>query len=144
MNGYPLREPRAIKSVIIKRIHIDPERRDERGHPDQAGHWWFEIHPGDSAPEESYGWYPAERVTLQSCFLGVDGLLNGGYMRDPHHGEESPDEQFCPHVAADDKRTETQIHDCLREFAKNYSGKWQWFLGWGKNCHTFQRAAMRD
>jgi len=32
------------------------------------------------------------------------------------------------------------VIDDVRKFSKGYHGKWNWVLGWGKNCHTFQQA----
>ena len=114
---------------------------------DIAGHWWFEIGEPDDAASESYGWWPQTQVRLQDVLLGVVGELNNGLNshippRDPHHGEIA-DEEFHPLVEKEDRRTDQEIENCLREFAANYSGKWQWLIGWGQNCHTFQRAAMR-
>ena len=97
---------------------------------------------------ESYGWWPACPLdSLFQCFKGVEGRLNNGLFRctphrDPHHAEHS-DEEFSPIVPPQDNRTENEIADCLREFAIDYKGKWQWFLGWGRNCHNFQRAALQ-
>jgi len=71
-----------------------------------------------------------------------DGLNGAVPPRDPHHGEEGVDEECFPLVADDDFRTDNDIANCLRDFAANYSGKWQWVLGWGQNCHTFQSAAL--
>ena len=78
--------------------------------------------------------------------MGVPGTLNGSLAsqippRDPHHGETG-DEEFCPLVEDADTRSDDDIANCLRNFAKSYTGKWQWFFGWGQNCHTFQRKAL--
>ena len=132
---------REIKSVYFKRIHI------ALSHDDKAGHWWFEIGPADTENSESYGWWPKNQVSLVEIFTGVEGELNDGLnsqlpARDPHHGETG-DEEFHPLVRDDDLRADEEIANCLREFARNYSGRWQWLFGWGRNCHTFQRAALR-
>jgi hypothetical protein len=134
---------REIKSIQFKRIHI----RNPLTAEDVAGHWWFEIGEPTDKDSESYGWWPKVRPTLREVFAGVVGELNDGLSgmippRDPHHGDEEVDEKFHPIVSDDDKRTDEDIQNCLRKFATTYSGKWQWFLGWGQNCHTFQRAAL--
>jgi hypothetical protein len=131
---------REVKSVRFKRIHIQP------GASDKAGHWWFEIGDANAVDSESYGWWPASALSsLTECFKGVPGQLNDGgsiatLQRDPHHGEDA-DEEFSPLV--DDERSDKEVADCLRVFAKRYKGSWQWFVGWGKNCHSFQRAALK-
>ena len=132
---------RVINSVVFKRIHI--------GNPgDLAGHWWFEIGDSEDVSSESYGWWPTvSGLRLWQVVRGVAGELNDGLNglvppRDPHHGEERVDERFHPLVEDDDRRTDEQIADCLREFATTYSGKWWWLLGWGSNCHTFQKRAL--
>jgi hypothetical protein len=141
VDGLPVRE---IKSIQFKRIHLgNPFSGDD----DVAGHWWFEIGDPATTDAESYGWYPKVPLRPIDVFIGVPGELNDGLngarpARDPHHGEEA-DEKFYPLVLDQDERTDEDIEDCLREFAMTYSGKWQWLLGWGQNCHTFQRAAFR-
>ncbi len=90
-------------------------------------------------------WLVAEgtnRKLHTHIFLGVPGELNRGQARDPHHGDPA-EEEFHPLVSDDDSRTDEEIEECLREFAKNYSGRWRWFLGWGQNCHTFQTEALK-
>jgi hypothetical protein len=132
---------REIKSIRFKRKHISLFSSDK------AGHWWIEIGPCDSPLAESYGWWPKHRVSLSQLFTGVDGELNDGLdgqtpARDPHHGEVS-DEEFHPMVDDNDTRTDEEVANCLRMFALGYTGNWQWFVGWGQNCHTFQREALR-
>jgi len=129
---------REIKSITMKRKHINLSENDK------YGHWWFEIED-----DESYGWYPKKwTVGLKDTLLGTDGELNGQteyfgtMMLDPHHGD-SADEEFHPVTSADDKRTDAQIQECLRNFSSSYSGEWRWTFGAGQNCHTFQEAAMK-
>lgn len=134
---------REVKLIRCKRIHISVTRRNDSG---KAGHWWLEIGTPQSAALESYGWWPVPKVSYWNIFMGVPGILNDGLNlqippRDPHHGETG-DEEFCPLVDDVDSRSDSDIANCLRDFAKSYSGKWQWFFGWGRNCHTFQRAAL--
>ncbi len=129
---------REIRSITIKRNHINLKAGD------RYGHWWLEIRGN-----ESYGWYPKYRVGMLATFRGVEGELNGVTTfngeptLDPHHGDAA-DEQFHPMVEAHDLRTENEILDCLRNFAASYSGNWQWVFGYGQNCHTFQKAAMKQ
>ncbi|WP_145063344.1 hypothetical protein [Adhaeretor mobilis] len=133
---------REVALIRFKRIHIQP------GGEDKAGHWWFEIGDPNDTNSESYGWWPASPLdSLFHCLKGVDGKLNNGLFgcapaRDPHHAEAA-DEEFSPLVAPEDGRSDDDVADCLRLFANDYRGKWQWFLGWGKNCHNFQRAALK-
>ena len=70
-----------------------------------------------------------------------DGLHEQIPPRDPHHGERG-EEEFSPLVPSSDERTDDEIADCLRKFFTNYKGTWQWFLGRGQNCHTFQLKAL--
>jgi len=135
-------EVREIRSVKFKRIHIGSELA-----ADHAGHWWFEIGDPTTPTSESYGWWPAEPVSGLGALLGVPGELNDGESgrsppHDPHHAELA-DEEFHPVVKDDDPRSEDEIAECLRLFAERYSGKWQWLLGWGQNCHNFQRDALK-
>lgn len=133
---------REVALIRFKRIHIQP------GIEDKAGHWWFEIGDPNNANSESYGWWPTRPLdSLFQCLKGVDGRLNNGLLgssppRDPHHAEDA-DEEFSPLVPPEDDRTDDDVADCLRSFAKEFKGKWQWFLGWGKNCHNFQRAVLK-
>ncbi|HEV3261201.1 MAG TPA: hypothetical protein VG013_30390 [Gemmataceae bacterium] len=119
------------------------------------GHWWFEIGDRRDPSSESYGWWPQNLGTwvrlVWGTLSGVPGELNGQTLyptgradRDPHHDDEDDiDDVFHPKVAALDRRTDQEIHDCLRRFARTYTGKWQWTCGYGKNCRTFQTAAMK-
>ncbi len=128
---------REIKSITIKRKNIDLFGDDK------YGHWWFEIDK-----KESYGWWPKGGVGLKETLGGTDGELNGqsnfggSATKDPHHGDKA-EEDFHPVVSCDDKRTDAQIKQCLRKFAKSYSGEWRWTFGGGQNCHTFQEAALK-
>jgi hypothetical protein len=121
----------------------------------EFGHWWFELGDDRDAASESYGWWPQRMGEgwrrLFDLFLGVPGELNGRTMyptgrnnQDVYHGwQDDVTEVFHPAVAANDQRTEQDIEACLRQFAVNYQGKWQWIFDWGQNCHSFQIAAMR-
>jgi hypothetical protein len=142
---------REVKSITMKRAPIvwDLPRRLR---PRSYGHWWFEIGDPDDPASESYGWWPKEPVDLKGTFGGVEGELNGQTFyrgtatRDPYHGAEptaaKPFEMFHPFVRASDPRTDAQIATCLRTFARNYSGHWQWVFEKGQNCHSFQEEAM--
>lgn len=135
-------QSREIRLIRFKRVHIHPFSNDK------AGHWWFEIGDPTDKQSESYGWWPNSNVdSLWTCLHGVEGKLNNGLSdsnppRDPHHGEQA-DEEFFPCVSADDKRPEREIAKCLKQFALEYSGKWQWFFGFGDNCHYFQNEALK-
>ncbi len=128
---------RAVNGVVMKRKHIDPFGEDK------YGHWWFEI---DGT--ESYGWWPKNRIGPKETFGGVDGELNGrttfggAPTLDPHHGDDA-EETFTAVTSLSDTRTDAQIKDCLRRFARSYAGEWRWTFGAGQNCHSFQEAAMQ-
>jgi hypothetical protein len=150
MNSDPgMRSVRLVK-MKRKRIRIEkllPLRFD-------YGHWWFELGDPLDTGSESYGWWP--RALPQKAFwkaiatlLGTDGELNaqgdgsGTARRDPYHGDEAADVQFHPVVADSDPRSDEEIADCLRRFASSFRGRWRWTFGFGQNCRSFQRAAMR-
>src|SRR5204863_410293 len=52
------------------------------------------------------------------------------------------DEEFHPVLEVDDNAAYEAVRDDVAEkvraFAKGFKGTWNWRLGWGKNCHTFQ------
>jgi hypothetical protein len=132
---------RVMISVIAKRIHAKGFARAAAGDKSEIeyGHWWLEI---DIA--ESYGWWPAEQVGVWGTLSGVRGILNGQGPQfhgtptlDPHHGDAA-EEAFHPRAL--NGRAAADIKDCLRGFAKGYSGNWSWPLG--QNCHSFQEAMM--
>lgn len=83
-------------------------------------------------------------------FAGVPGLLNGTEElkrreRDSHHGDwkdGKTDENYHPVVV--DCRTDAEIHEAIRKFAFAYSGEWSWRFELGRNCHTFQKDAMKQ
>ena len=133
---------RSIRSITMKRDHIHLTGDDK------YGHWWFEIgEPGDHNAE-SYGWWPERRVALAGTMIGIRGELNGQTSfrgkatRDPNHGEDA-EEEFHPVVAISDPRTDDEIADCLRTFARSCRGEWRWTFGSGLNCHSFQEEAMK-
>ena len=133
---------RQITSILIKRQHINLSWDAD----DKYGHWWFEIGNPRRPDSESYGWWPKHPVNAARTLKGTEGELNGqtsfggGLSRDPHHGDTV---DHCFHlVDLDDPRTDTEIVNCLRNFAMQYAGEWRWTLGWGQNCHTFQTEAL--
>lgn len=87
---------------------------------------------------------------IYKTFRGVPGLLNGDadYKRrekDPHHKEwleGKTDEDYHPVIV--DCRTDAEIYEAIRKFAFAYSGDWSWRFEFGKNCHTFQKDAMKE
>ena len=154
----PKCEPkREVTSITMHRRNISLTGGDK------YGHWWTKI--GD---DESYGWWPAEPLNkggvlgsinstlgaIGPTLTGVKGSLNGldedgnplfgdaSPTRDPHHDDTGAEEQFHPKVSVCDKRTDDEIKDCIRGYAKSYSGEWRWTFGFGQNCHTFQEGLM--
>lgn len=135
---------------------IAPDSFQDPG--DAFGHWWTEI--GDKqgeewSPTESYGWWPTRGVQgLSDVFLGVQGQLNQGHGQDPHHGKtDNLSADFYPVMEVDDEKSGNQeyyesirenVTEKIRNFAKSYEGLWQWKLGWGQNCQTFQKALKKD
>jgi len=87
---------------------------------------------------------------IYKTFRGVPGILNGDeeYKKneiDPHHGDwknGKTDEDYHPVIV--DCRTKEEIHDAIRDFAFAYSGEWSWRFEAGRNCHTFQKDAMKQ
>ncbi len=149
---------RVVRSIKMKRKQLTLSRvlrpllTCRPGDVD-PGHWWFEIGDPRSPTSESYGWWPSRWPNgwrlLWDILCGVPGNLNGTILfpagvhnRDPHHGDAA-DEVFYPAVLLNDGRTDAQIELCLQTFANAYKGKWQWLFGFGQNCHTFQKAAMK-
>lgn len=86
---------------------------------------------------------------IGKTLAGVPGILNGDEdhkknEKDPHHGDKDlgkTDEDYHPVIV--DCRTDAEIHKAIRDFAFAYSGQWSWRLEFGKNCHTFQKDAMK-
>jgi hypothetical protein len=117
------------------------------------GHWWTEIGTRDPdngtfTPSKSYGWWPENGAGPGDALLGVNGKLNqDGSDHDGHEGETGQPglTEFHPAMNLDtnvetyDQIKNRVLHD-IDTFARGYSGKWQWKLGWGQNCHTFQQA----
>ena len=148
------------KSITLKRNHLQAisailyELDKDFPEGDYWGHWWIEF--GD----ESYGWWPSNKVeNIKTAMKGVRGDLNGQKSfggtatKDPHHGDKA-EESFNPrrnekgtmqYGGAKGKKcqcaTEEDAKDCIRAFAKNYSGEWRWP---GRSCHTFQEEAMSN
>ena len=153
-----------ISSITVKRNDIkwtsiivgDVLKVTDISDKDTYGHWWIEF--GD----ESYGWWPKGGVSsLADTVYGVEGQLNGmgddaSPTQDAHHGDPA-DYSFHPilyvgnifstymqcGVGKGKKCTcvnEEEIKDCLRTFAKGYSGNWSYPIG--QNCHSFQQEMM--
>ena len=147
-------------SITLKRKnlkYIGAIKEDITGvdsNDDNWGHWWIEL------GEESYGWWPSRKIAdIKTAIMGVPGDLNGQKTfggkptKDPHHGKTA-DEVFHPqrqesgtmkYGVAKGKEcnctTENDAKDCIRKFAKSYSGEWRWP---DKTCHTFQLEAMSN
>jgi len=124
-----------LTEVTVFRKDID------LGADDKYGHWWTNI-----SPNESYGWWPKNRVGLSETLLGTEGELNGvtsfygSSTKDPHHGDPSGDEYK---VISESGKPETQIQNEMRNFATSYTGEWRWTFGAGQNCHTFQKDMLQ-
>src|SRR5438105_539130 len=128
---------RQVTLILMKRKHIKLTGEEK------YGHWWFVIGDMTTPTSERYGWWPREPVGPKGTFGGVEGELNGQTSfgglptEDPYHIDDG-DEEFHPWVPESDRRTDDEIADCLRRFARAYSGEWRWLFGKGQNCHTFQ------
>jgi Domain of unknown function (DUF4157) len=155
----PKKEKRHLDFVRMKRLDPEYSRIIKKlfgvaGHGGGGGtfgHWWTEV--GDRDPitdefdfQQSYGWWPHqddEMNGVADALSGVRGQLNAGQDQDPHAGENAPTE-FHPVMEVD---TAAETYDQIRkritakidQVAGAYDGSWQWKLGWGKNCHTFQQ-----
>ena len=108
---------------------------------DKYGHWWVEL-----GPNESYGWWPSKGVGLSETIFGVPGDLNGQSTfggtstMDPHHGDRSKGVNVFKVILPKGK-TEEEIKQAIRDYAKNYSGNWSWPTG--QNCHSFQEGFIK-
>jgi hypothetical protein len=120
------------------------------------GHFWTEVGKLDRVnpkqprwrPEASYGWYPKGAVAGPlGALRGVPGKLNHGEQNDPHHGDVAPVE-FHPVMDVDTDADYAQVRrhvtQQIHQFATSFKGSWNWRLGWGKNCQTFQRALKKN
>jgi RHS repeat-associated protein len=158
-----------IYSITIKKkdvlwwaiIYSDFLKKDIDGDKDTYGHWWIEI------GKESYGWWPKQNLSsIIETIIGVEGTLNGvGVFNgtattDPHHGDKgdiefNPKVDFGGFVGLWQNRTikygakkdhkckcldEKDIIDGVKDFAKNFKGKWSYPIG--PNCHTFVSDAL--
>ena len=147
-------------TITLKRNHlklISAIREDltrQNSNEDTWGHWWIEF------DDESYGWWPSNNVAdIKTAIKGVPGDLNGQMSfggtatKDPHHGEKA-EQEFHPqrqntgtmkYGRAKGKKCnctkEDEAKDCIRSFAKSYSGEWRWP---NKTCQTFQLEGMSN
>ena len=147
---------KSIKWVSIILEDVLKSSKTRPGEGDTYGHWWIEF--GD----ESYGWWPKYAVSsLGETVFGVEGQLNGmdddaNPTRDADHGDLA-DYEFHPMLyvgnvsstymqygAGREKKctcvNEEEIKDCLRRFARSYTGTWSY--PFGQNCHSFQTEMM--
>jgi len=138
---------------VAETITRDPD--DPNDSIDFYGHWWIETgsladpaNPSSWVPARSYGWWPASQVSVAQTLKidRVDGVLNKGQARDPHHGDKA-DVEYHPVLEVDDKDDYETVRDRvvgdLDAFASGFNGSWNWRLGWGKNCHTFVERAKK-
>jgi RHS repeat-associated protein len=118
--------------ITVKRRNINKSGRDK------YGHWWVEM------GGESYGWWPKYPVGTIGTLFGVEGELNGQTSfggtatRDAHHGDPA-DEKFHPKISSSCKTCD-DAKNCIRSFARSYSGSWSW--PFGQNCRSFQISMM--
>jgi uncharacterized protein DUF4157 len=149
MKRMDVQYTRAIRKKLGLQVAPDPH-----GHG-TYGHWWTEIGDLDQTaafdqwnPAESYGWWPKAGApgTIAGTWGGVPGELNQGHARDPHQGEDAPVE-FHPVMEVDDgakyETVRADVEKEIRAFAKGFRGVWNWRLGWGRNCQTFQKALKK-
>jgi hypothetical protein len=128
----PVRRTLSWMTMKRKHIHLTGD--------DKYGHWWTEM---DGT--ESYGWWPKYHVGVWDTLFGCEGELNGvttyggTATTDPHHGDTG-EEEFNPVLL--NSKSDSDVRDDVRTFARSYSGTWRWTFGWGQNCHTFQRSLM--
>ncbi len=147
------REDPDFSRIIKKKLGIAVENQGGGG---TYGHWWTEVGDGQAGgfrPRESYGWWPNgdDAPTGKRLWGGVEGALNGegpSSRRDPHQEDDAPVE-FHPTMNVDLTKEsydeiKTRVSAEIRDFAQNYTGKWSWKLGWGKNCHTFQQKLKKE
>lgn len=156
----PKKEKRHLDFVRMKRLDPEYSRIIKKiigvgggggGGGGTFGHWWTEV--GDRDPitddfdfHKSYGWWPHEDADMNGvvdALGGVEGQLNAGDEQDPHAGETAPIE-FHPVMDVDTAaetydQIRTRVTNKIEQVATAYTGSWQWKLGWGKNCHTFQQ-----
>ena len=127
--------PRVLPFVVMNRDA--PKVRDH------YGHWWIEI---DGL--ESYGWWADHcPFRMRDMIAGTRGVVNGvgGTCRggtpttDPRHGDE-PDFYFFPVLVV--PKSDRQVREDIRAFARCYSGAWGWQWWWSRErmtqCHMFQ------
>ncbi|MDO4410593.1 MAG: RHS repeat-associated core domain-containing protein, partial [Akkermansia sp.] len=149
-----------ITEFVIKRNHIKwlhiifGQITKKESEEDTYGHWWIEF------GNESYGWWPVGQVTLWDTLTSTAGQLNGLVnphpTKDDHHGDKA-DYEFHPYLYVGNifstfmqygkkkgkKCTCVEVEDiknCIRSFAKSYTGTWSY--PWGQNCHSFQEEMM--
>ncbi len=125
-----------MPSIKLKRNRIHLTEND-------YGHWWAEI-----GGKESYGWWPKYQVGLKETLFGTVGELNGvttfngTATMDPHHGQQG--EKELDVACTDASKSEATVVSEMRSFARGYNGEWRWTLGWGQNCHTFQKRMLAN
>jgi hypothetical protein len=151
MKRKDIRWGRAIRKKLGMQVGQDPY-----GHG-TYGHWWTEIGDLSQDPNatpdarwharQSYGWWPSGGVQGgRQAWQGVPGELNQGGQNDPHHNEPAPVE-FHPVMDVDDTDDYVAVRDKvaqdIRTFATGFHGVWNWRLGWGQNCQTFQKALKK-
>lgn len=100
--------------------------------------------------------YAIKENPFSQTVRGVEGVLNAGRRRDPHHPDDGEEEfqpvvcdtrsdhqikQSVPCNCKTDEAIKKEIRDFADSYAKKYGGSWSWrfeTLG-NDNCHTFQK-----
>lgn len=118
--------PRVLEFVTVKR-NLPLTWRS-------YGHWWVKL---DGV--ESYGWWPAKRAGIIRLVRGGPGVLNAGesIAVDPNHGVPA-DHEFHPVLVT--SRTDDEVRESIRTFARSYEGEWRWSTRPSMNCRLFQLA----
>ncbi len=144
---------RSVAAKAIRKFGADDLADQVRPMSGMTGHYWVEVGNLSPdrlawAPSRSYGWWPAKDPTVLRTLAITkprEGVLNDGNERDPHHGEAAKN-TFHPVMEVDDddtyEETRARVEQQMGAFAFNFKGTWNWRLGWGKNCHTFQQRML--
>ncbi len=154
MKKIPIGVHRAVAAGMVRWANESLAKKIQPDQfPDDGGHWWIEIGvrdpDGSWAATESYGWGPTvdrgggkpmragEVVKLKR----VPGRINQrGGTHDGHEGDPAP-VSYYPAAKVDPATgyaaIRTNYEARVRDFARSFSGSWNWRFNWGKNCHTF-------
>jgi hypothetical protein len=98
-------------------------------------------HSANNSTAGAYG------QAITKTFAGVPGILNGDEThkkneRDPHHDDYEFEEEYSP--VFNDCTTFDDLAKKMRDFSFAYEGDWSWRFEFGRNCHTFQIAMIKE